>query len=381
MMILTTAQTPATPAAGDTILVATGIYTGVHVRSRPPGYVASPSMTTITQVVLISKTVTVRGGYAVAFSEPPDPVANPTTLNAEGKGRVMVIAGYISPTITGLRITRGDAARQQGESASSHAGGGVYVISATATLSNNLVFSNTAYAGGGLYLLYSDATLGGNSIVSNTGGAGGGGGLKLYYSHNATLRGSLVATNTAPGAGGLFLNVSDATTLDGNTFVSNTATTGSGGGAYVLTSNTMINGNTFISNTADDSGGGLYVYASPATLVGNTVKANIAPSGLELYGSDATLISNTVIANTASNAALVLYYSNAALYENIVISNTTGCGLFLRRSNATLTNTVVADNRAATSGAAGCTSRMVPCPVWCTPPSPTMGETRVQGYT
>jgi predicted outer membrane repeat protein len=116
----------------------------------------------------------------------------------------------------------------------------------------------------------------------------------------------------------------------------------------VQSSNAVINGNTFISNTADDSGGALYVLG-PATLVSNTIRANIAPSGLELYGSDATLIRNTLIANTASNAALVLYYSDAALYENLVISNTAGCGVFLRASNATLTNTVVADNQTATS--------------------------------
>jgi hypothetical protein len=38
-------------ASGDAILVATGVYTGVHVRSRPPGYEASLSLKTITQVV------------------------------------------------------------------------------------------------------------------------------------------------------------------------------------------------------------------------------------------------------------------------------------------------------------------------------------------
>jgi len=254
-------------AVGDTILVASGVYTGVHVRSRPPGYEALVALKTITQVVYISKTIMIQGGYTSDFASPPDPVANLTTLDAEGKGRVMVIAGYISPTIEGLRITRGNAAKLQGEGGAVDAGGGIYIISATAAISHNQIFSNTAYSGGGLYLLYSPATLDGNAIISNTGGSGGGGGLKLIYSYNATLKGNRIATNTAPSAGGLFLNYSDGATLDGNTFVSNAATTGLGGGALVQSSNGMITGNTFISNTAYNSGGGLYLTSSPATLV------------------------------------------------------------------------------------------------------------------
>ena len=94
-------------------------------------------------------------------------------------------------------------------------------------------------------------------------------------------------------------------------------------------------------------------YLGRSVLVGNTVRANNAPSALELYGSNATLIHNTLIANTASNSALVLCNSDAALYETMVISNTAGSGLFLRGSSAALTNTVVTNNRPSTSGGYG----------------------------
>ncbi len=102
-------------ASGDTILVAAGAYTGVQSRSRPAGYEALVALKTITQVVYISKTITIQGGYPSGFAGPANPQANPTTLDAEGKGRGMVIAGDISPTIEGLRITRGNAAGLQGE--------------------------------------------------------------------------------------------------------------------------------------------------------------------------------------------------------------------------------------------------------------------------
>jgi hypothetical protein len=84
---------------GDVIKVATGTYTGV---SNHGG---------LAQVVYIDKTVTIRGGYtAPAFSEPPDPEANATTLDAGGQGRVIYITKNIEPTVEGLHIIGGDAA-------------------------------------------------------------------------------------------------------------------------------------------------------------------------------------------------------------------------------------------------------------------------------
>ena len=90
----------------------------------------------MTQVVYISKTVTVRGGYTIDNWTTSDPENNPTTLDAQGLGPVMYITGDISPTIEGLRITGGQ-------------GGGVYVATAKAVIGNNQVFSNTASHGGG----------------------------------------------------------------------------------------------------------------------------------------------------------------------------------------------------------------------------------------
>jgi len=70
---------------GDVIKVAAGTYTDIHQRAG------------ITQVVYISKTVTIRGGYTTTNWATSDPVANPTTLDARGLGRVLVISGTIAP--------------------------------------------------------------------------------------------------------------------------------------------------------------------------------------------------------------------------------------------------------------------------------------------
>ena len=86
-----------TAATGDEIRVAAGTYTGVSAREG------------VTQVVYISKTVTIQGGYTTAYTDPPDPVANPTVLSAAGQGRVVYIVGAITPTLAGLRLTGGNA--------------------------------------------------------------------------------------------------------------------------------------------------------------------------------------------------------------------------------------------------------------------------------
>jgi len=326
---------------GDEIRVATGVYTDVHQRAG------------ITQTVYISKTVIVRGGYLADFCGPPDPPAHPTTLDAQGQGRVLYIAGSISPTVEGLRITGGDATALGGGMWPYYgdAGGGVYVLSATPTMRHNQVFSNTAQQhGGGLYLKGSAAILHGNTITANV--AGEGGGLCLENSP-ATLTGNTVAANGAGNGGGLHLLFSPAT-ISNNTISANSAS--SGGGLYLIASNATLNGNTVSTNTAGYAGGGLYLHSSPAMLGGNTIRANSAPSGGGLYLLDcaATLNGNTLISNTAtSGGGLYLSDSASLISDNTITANTVddqGGGLFLDWSAATLTGNTVTANSASRGG-------------------------------
>ena len=339
---------------GNLILVARGVYTDLHTCPVPPGYFAPPSGNVITQVLYISKTVTIRGGYTAAFTNPPDPEANPTTLNVPtGRyARVVFIAGDINPTLRGLRITGGDATGLGGAWGNHDGGGGVFIITATATLETNWVYGNTAYDGGGLYLWESASTFNQNTIVSNT--ATFGGGLSLRSS-NATLDGNVILSNTALyGGGGAYLNYSEAT-LNGNTVVSNSG--GIGGGLRLdWQSDATLTGNTIASNTADYEGGGVNLNYSAATLVSNTIRANVADNGggLKLENdSRATLRANTIVSNTAyDGGGLYIRYSDPRLENNIVMSNTAsqGSGLYLENSDAVLTNTVIVGNRVSGSG-------------------------------
>jgi uncharacterized repeat protein (TIGR01451 family) len=328
--VFTTVQAAVDAATGgEEIRVAAGIYTGVQARPVPDDYSSPPASGLITQVVYISKTVTVRGGYTTPFTDPPDSEANPTTLDAQGQGRVMVIASDITPTVEGLRITGGDAT---GLSSSLGRGGGVYIIHAAATIRDNRVFSNTADRGGGLYLNQSTATLSGNTVTTNTVSDEGGG---LYLSlSDATLSDNTISANTADDCGGGLLLNDSAATLSSNIVATNTASD-KGGGLYVAGSDASLRGNTVTFNTADDGGGGLYLQDSAATLDNNFVTDNSLsqPSGLGsgLYVDDSSprLRHNTVARNqTVGGQGQGLYVtgetSRPQLHNTILVSHSVG---------------------------------------------------------
>ena len=138
----------------DVIKVAAGTYTDLHIRGG------------LTQVVYLSKTLTIRGGYTTTdgFAEPADPEANPTTLDAHGQGRVVVIRAA-GPTIEGFIITGGDGYR---------AGGGVNVEYASPTIRHNRIVANSASGGGAIYVNGGSARILRNLIAGNTGTWSGG---------------------------------------------------------------------------------------------------------------------------------------------------------------------------------------------------------------
>jgi parallel beta-helix repeat protein len=173
-------------------------------------------------------------------------------------------------------------------------GGGVYVINATVTISNNRVSSNTAQYGGGLYLHDSDVTLSGNTVTDNTVSERGGG---LYlWSSDATLSGNAVMSNTTDySGGGLYLQFSDNAALSGNAVISNTA----------------------------QVGGGLYLWGSDATLTNNVVadnQATFSGSGLEIRDSSPSLLHTTIARNSGSSGVCVI--SRSGDYGTIALTNT-----------------------------------------------------------
>jgi uncharacterized repeat protein (TIGR01451 family) len=355
---------------GSLIKVAAGVYTGTQGRPAPLGYLGS---SVISQMVYISESITIQGGYTTTndFAEPPDPEANPTVLDAQGDGRVLFISGNVSPMITGLGITGGDATGlrggEWGGSLGGDSGGGIYIATAMARLAHNTIFDNSSPGcGGGVHLERSDATLEENAVTDNRADEGGGG-LLLWYS-DAALNDNTVSANYGGTGGGALLWASDATLYD-NTFSVNEGG-GEGGGLYLLDSDVTFIGNTIVSNTAHYSGGGLYSQSYFVTFISNTVAYNTSilgglsggGGGLYLYiFKTATLAGNTFISNTTYTHGGGVFFrgDTAIISNNTFISNTIpddghdgwGGGLYLNADDATLSsNTFTANSSIAGGG-------------------------------
>jgi uncharacterized repeat protein (TIGR01451 family) len=308
----------------------------------------------LSQHVYLGKTLTLQGGYTTTNWTVPDPVANPTTLDAQGQGRVLYIVGNVSPRIEGLHITGGDATGLHGGFGNNDSGGGMFVFSAPVVISNCQIYGNDGGGfGGGVYLWLSAATLSKNSITANT--ADGGAGLSLQESP-ATLAANVITANTASVYGGGVLASQSNVTLQGNT-IHNNYSGGIGGGAFLYYGGTLIS-NTVSANTAQGEGGGLFVYHSNTVLSGNAIVSNTtAVSGGGLYlewNNEVTLFRNLIGGNSASagGGGVALHNSDVLLEENTITGNSgsEGGGLWLDESDATLTGNTILSNSADYGG-------------------------------
>ncbi len=340
------AAVDAADAPDDVIKVATGLYTGVSAREG------------VTQVVYLSKTVTIQGGYTVTNWTTPDPAAYPTVLSALGQGRVVYITGDITPTLAGLRLAGGNATGLGGyidpDTFKVYDGGGaVYAAYATPTITNCQIDSSGAQAGGGIALFQSPLRLYNSSVLTNQ--AGYGGGIALGGS-DAIVDGNLIAGNEAGYGGGASAGRS-AAQLTNNTIRANKAISSGGGIALIGNPAATVRGNLIAGNNAR-WGGGIVISSSAATVAGNTITANHADEvggGVNLDHCNATLSGNLIQENDAGHGGggFYLVADTAVITGNQILSNTTprkGGGLYLNESAAQVVNNTVAGNSASGTG-------------------------------
>lgn len=291
--------------SGDVIKVATGVYNDVN------NYGGSD------QVVYIDKTITIRGGYTINNWTVSDPKANPTTLDARQRGRVIYVTkAGTSPTIEGLRITGGNATGTRG--------GGVFVTDAFLTLRNNTVFANTAQRGGGVYVGYTGAMLKGNTVISNT-AEWWGGGLCLD-SCSATVEGGAIISNTASqSGGGVFAELGyPCPTIRDVTIASNVANKGGGLGLGLCDS--TVSNTVIAENRAQTTGGGLYIWGAEPRMQHLTIARNESGDGSGVTLKDVQYLH-------------YLLYSNLHLTNTILVSHTVGISV-TEGNTATLENTL-----------------------------------------
>jgi parallel beta-helix repeat protein len=347
--------------ADDVIKVAAGTYTDVHARPRYD----VDTMGVVTQVVYIRKPLTLRGGYtATDFSDPPDPVLNVTTLDAQGQGRVLYIASAGETTVEGFTITGGYAKRLLGDAHFiDEAGGGVFVMTSTVTLGTNQVVSNTATEqGGGLYISWSTAALTDNTITANRTlghaalGCCPGGGM-LMEDSTATFTGNVISDNYADTDGGLAAYRSTVNLVD-NT-ISHNGALHNGGGVSILFGDTQQA--TLIHNRVTDNagpnGGVLVWWQSHVLLVDNTITDNHT-YGLVLSETDAEVLDNTIAENTYGGVA-IMETSGTTLAGNTITDNG-GHGVAISSSGATLAGNIITGNVSSRGGGVYISNRYAP---------------------
>lgn len=350
---------------GDTIRVAAGTYT---------------------ENLVITKTLSIEGGWNTSFTA-RDTASNVTTLRpADPDVAIVTIQGQfgntsaVAPTIDGFTIS--------GARSTNH-GGGLRVTNSDAIISHNVITDNAAYfLGGGIWVQNGAPRIENNRIEHNRvtpSGAAYGGGIELEGTR-ATLAGNLIAHNavssTTGYGGGVAVDGGGPVALTGNIILSNSATisgsseTGRGGGISLVNVTATLSSNVVQDNVAGNNargyGGGVYIFGSKAfTLTGNTVISNhagFAPGSVYLMGggvhvesSNGHLVGNLIIGNHANR---YLVFGNgggvAALTSTLdvqggqILNNSTsrncegyGGGLYAQNSSLTLDAARVQGNCAA----------------------------------
>ncbi len=292
---------------GNMIYIDGGHYTGVG-----------------SAVITITKSITIYGGWDGKTTTPPvrDTDAHPTTLNGEGMRRGVYISGNITPTLQGLRITGGNAAGLGGYEYYGvyDAGGGVYVVTATATLADNDIFSNEAQHGAGVFLGSSLGALYHNVVFSNTATSGGGG--IFAYKGAPILSGNDIISNTSSSIGGGLYLFSTTSSLLYNTIAGNSAK--QGGGVTVASCSPIFTGNVIADNEAN-LGGGVRLWYSRSPFTNNVIADNrstVSGSGLWIGGSKSSLWHTTVARNTGGDGSGVFVTDAGTTASTVILTNT-----------------------------------------------------------
>ena len=366
---LTVQQAVNVATDGDEIRVATGVYTSVQAH------------TGVTQVVYINKTVTLRGGYTTTNWTTSYPLTQPTTLDAQGLGRVVYITGDISPTLGGFIIAHGNATGLRANCPGSDAdgcGGGIFVFNAHPIVVNNNITNNIAAVttigyptgttgyGGGLYMNGAvRAVISGNLIISNvasTAYCGAGGGIYLYpYANtlngaqvqfNQVLSNTATTTNLGCAWGGGIYGGPDGVLIQGNVIAGNRANGyggGQGAGLYQLSGSAIYLNNLIRGNLGSVSGQAVYLGRSRSHFEGNRVMDNDTTLGIQMSiseGGGTTLVNNVVARSGDKTLVATGYAGNpltATLLHNTLVGSGSGSGVYVETGYVTLflTNTIV----------------------------------------
>jgi len=326
---------------GNTVKVA-GTCVGVQTRAG------------LSQTVYISKSLTLEGGHTTSdWTLEPDPETYTTTLDANRLGRVVLISGTVDVTLDSLFITGGFA-----DNAPYYNGGGINSNGAL-TLSNSIVYSNTAQLGGGMNNDGNRSLLIEKTIFLNNKAWDNGGGLHTYIVSPTLNMVEFIGNNAEYGGGGMLASTGNLN-LNGVNFVGNVAETG--GGSYFQRSNSKLTNVSYINNFATENGGGVYNTQNQSVMTNTQFSGNRAEYGgaIDNIAHVSTLINTTFSGNdaTADGGGMRIFKGNADVYNSVFWNNRDSSGtgtisatIFLRDTTITLSNSILEDSGGSDSWA------------------------------
>jgi len=259
------------------------------------------------QTVYITRNVTLQGGFLPTSWITPS-LANVTTLDAQGGGRVIYAVGS-TVNVYGLKITNGVAVGAGSD------GGGIYAPSSTVTLSGTLVISNVAGgSGGGIASNFTVISLN-SDFINNTAQSPGSNGGAILASVNIT--GGKFQNNWAYDHGGAIDGSSIVVT--GTKFVSNIAFLGHGGA--IGSGGTVKVTNSFFEQNQSAAEGGAVASFNSLTVADSRFIGNYAmQNGGAIYGGTTTVITNSVILGNSANLGGGLHSMGSGQLINVLLA-------------------------------------------------------------
>jgi predicted outer membrane repeat protein len=246
----------AVAAANGTVHIATGMYQ---------------------ENVLISRPLTLQGGYDAAFSA-IDPVACPVTIDGRGlDSAISVMLRTTSPSarlaLKALHVINGLA-----DGLMSKSGGGMI---ADATFGEEITIEDSTFSG-------NRAAQGGGAIKVNNGGV-------------LTLTGCTFESNVAGGNGGA-VQVNDGTLVVTGCLLEGNTSNDNGGGAIDSNNSTVtISASTIRNNRGPHYGGGINLWESQATITGNQAISNGGGISFGGSGAEAYVLKNSTVTGNSPN--------------------------------------------------------------------------------
>jgi len=276
-------------ARADYVHVPAGSSLQTAIDNADPGDVIRVEAGTFAESLVITKSLTLEGGYNSGFtSRTPR-----TTVIAPASGRaISIIESGIAVTIDGFEIRGGDAG--------SGNGGGIYVdveAGSSVTITDNFVHDNAATDGGGIYAEADVSTLviTGNDVMTNTTTDDYAGFYaRVYTGTFALVDNDIVGNASGDYYGGFYADVNYASTfaVEDNLVMSNTATATTyddcGGFRFAAggDSHGTFDRNQIVGNQAGDRWGGGYVRItqnSGTTFNDNVFRGNKADTYAGLF--------------------------------------------------------------------------------------------------